>query len=557
MLVRAGQLAEASFRLTALRRSRSRPCSPPASSPSARASSRCPRSGRSPSPARAARGPVDRRGRRAAHRAAAGRRGGAQRLQRRLQRARRRERPEPRAARRHPGLQPVPPRGAVRHLRRPAVGEVDCSVGGFPAEYGGRLSSVLDVDEAEERRGRARRGAGVSLLATSLVARAGARPARAHVVERRGAAHLRRALVGALSDRALPYHFQDAQAHVDAAGCAAAARWRSRRTRARRARRQLRAVRRLGARGRRRLRVHWGNALGGLTCRQPLRLRDAGRQRGVWCSARRTRASHHARPGRAARRASTTRHRGAARAARSAEPRGGRHTPRVGYEAGARRRWRTTRTQRVRPIATLFTLRQRPRCWRLYVDDAVARASAAAARARRCALEARGRRRRLERRVAARSVRWFVDAATSRSRSAGRPYTQWMHAVRNEDVPVRIFDFWVASDRVHPGHDVDAPGARRRALAGRAVLRVEARQGLRGRARAERRRRPGRARRRVPRGCAAARTAWTCCCGGWRAARSRLGRVRLRREHARPAGARRARRALFLRTGVSARTGTT
>jgi len=32
------------------------------------------------------------------------------------------------------------------------------------------------------------------------------------------------------------------------------------------------------------------------------------------------------------------------------------------------------------------------------------------------------------------------------SLAAGR-FTQWMHGVRNEDIPIRIFDFWVASDR--------------------------------------------------------------------------------------------------------------
>jgi hypothetical protein len=99
-----------------------------------------------------------------------------------------------------------------------AVAGVDLSVGGFPAEFGGRLSSVLDVrPRAEERRG-VHGAATVSLLSASggVGGALGALPDGStrtswNVAVRRTYLD---AMVGALSDRTLPYHFQDAQLHA-------------------------------------------------------------------------------------------------------------------------------------------------------------------------------------------------------------------------------------------------------------------------------------------------------------------------------------------------------
>jgi hypothetical protein len=90
-----------------------------------------------------------------------------------------------------------------------------------------------------------------------------------------------------------------------------------------------------------------------------------------------------------------------------------------------------------------FTLRQRPAAVSVYVDE-LRRPS------ERLMLRAGVRAERVtgtgwtgvSPRV---SAKWFAsrDLAVT---LAGAQHAQWLHAVRNEDVPVRIFDFWVASD---------------------------------------------------------------------------------------------------------------
>lgn len=332
-----------------------------------------------------------------------------------------------------------------------AVAAVDLSVGGFPAEYGGRLSSVLDVrPKAEERRG-VHGAAQVSLVSTSgavggalgTAADGGARTSW-NVAARRTYLD---ALVGALSDRTLPYHFQDAQAHV---------------------------TQRLGGGGTLALTAYagsdaldgsfaqfgdsaragggdfaftWGNALAGLTWRQPL----AG-------LARRVGGADSAQ---LVQRASVTRFsttldlgEGTVRFVNDVtEARasgqlsvtgawGGRHTPRVGYE-GSRIAVAYDAGSDA-SASELFTLRQQPTVLAAYVDDTwrvhprlLARVGArleGVTGARWGALSPRA------------SVRWFAtpDLAIT---LAGGQYTQAVHAVRNEDAPVRIFDFWVGSDR--------------------------------------------------------------------------------------------------------------
>jgi hypothetical protein len=47
------------------------------------------------------------------------------------------------------------------------------------------------------------------------------------------------------------------------------------------------------------------------------------------------------------------------------------------------------------------------------------------------------------------SAKFFVNPDLAVSVAAGR-YTQWMHSLAREDIPVRIFDFWIASDSAIP-----------------------------------------------------------------------------------------------------------
>jgi hypothetical protein len=44
------------------------------------------------------------------------------------------------------------------------------------------------------------------------------------------------------------------------------------------------------------------------------------------------------------------------------------------------------------------------------------------------------------------SAKFFVNPDLAITASGGQ-FAQWMHAVRNEDIPIRIFDFWVGSDQ--------------------------------------------------------------------------------------------------------------
>jgi hypothetical protein len=43
------------------------------------------------------------------------------------------------------------------------------------------------------------------------------------------------------------------------------------------------------------------------------------------------------------------------------------------------------------------------------------------------------------------SAKWFVTPDLAVSVAAGQ-YAQWLHSLNREDIPVRVFDFWVASD---------------------------------------------------------------------------------------------------------------
>jgi hypothetical protein len=94
------------------------------------------------------------------------------------------------------------------------VGEIDLLTGGFGAAYGGRLSSVLDVRTAEPTRAGLHGSAGVSVIASSLSLGSMRENGRGSwmLSGRRTYADK---LVSALSDRTFPYHFSDAQLHAE------------------------------------------------------------------------------------------------------------------------------------------------------------------------------------------------------------------------------------------------------------------------------------------------------------------------------------------------------
>jgi hypothetical protein len=94
-----------------------------------------------------------------------------------------------------------------------AVESADLLAGGFGARYGGRLSSVLQVDSREEARAGVHGSVGLSLLATtvSLGGAPGEGRTSWNVAARRTYADV---LASKFRDEGFPYHFQDAQAHV-------------------------------------------------------------------------------------------------------------------------------------------------------------------------------------------------------------------------------------------------------------------------------------------------------------------------------------------------------
>ncbi|MEX2153082.1 MAG: TonB-dependent receptor plug domain-containing protein [Gemmatimonadaceae bacterium] len=95
----------------------------------------------------------------------------------------------------------------------PMVDRVDFLTGAFPATYGGRLSSVLDVKSAVEPRSGLHGRADVSMIATTLALESGMQQGRSTwtVAARRTYADK---FADLIEKGSLPYHFCDAQAHV-------------------------------------------------------------------------------------------------------------------------------------------------------------------------------------------------------------------------------------------------------------------------------------------------------------------------------------------------------
>jgi hypothetical protein len=94
----------------------------------------------------------------------------------------------------------------------PMVDRVDFLTGGFPAAYGGRLSSVLDVRSKTEPRSGLHGRADVSLIATTVGVGSGMQQG-----EGTWTVAVRRTYADRVADwfgETLPYHFYDAQAHV-------------------------------------------------------------------------------------------------------------------------------------------------------------------------------------------------------------------------------------------------------------------------------------------------------------------------------------------------------
>jgi len=348
-----------------------------------------------------------------------------------------------------------------------AVSGVDVITGAFPSRYGGRLSSVIDVKSLEETRRGAHGAAEVSLLSSSVFGGGGVSDGRLswNFAARRTYADKVVQWLRGRND--FPYHFQDAQF---------------------RGRFLLPSGGSLGltAYAGKDLLYHvdddvteggvidgpngpiivavddedetvkfdWGNRVVGLTLDQPLGARTALSQRLAYTGF----STHFNLPAEDVSLRQSVRElqlNGVVTHARD------RHTLSLGYEAAA---YRTAYREKLDigggrdddddvdfpdPLATDgdTTMRQRPAMASLFVQDQWKPSSRW--------LVTGGLRGEyvggtdwlgLSPRL---SVKYFASPTLAFSAAGGR-YTQWMRAMRNEDLPLRVFDLWVGSDKGIP-----------------------------------------------------------------------------------------------------------
>jgi len=326
-----------------------------------------------------------------------------------------------------------------------AVDRVDLTAGGFGAGYGGRLSSVLDVTSREEGRPGLHGAVEVSLLSSSAAVGGSFANGRAtwNLAARRTYADR---VIGVLTDEQFPYHFQDAQLHV--AGLLPGGG-------------TLSFTAYAGADELTPLedpavdedvRFDWGNTLAGVAYSQPLGEHTTLSQR-AWLSTFRTHfdIDHGATSlfdaiTDLSLAGGVTHVRGA-------------HALGAGYELS---RYAVRYRERIGSEvvfddfgedfgfdgdSTRPPLRQRQTAAALYLEDSwrasprlLVRAGVRGERVPEAAWSG------LSPRL---SLRYWLTKDLALSAAGGR-YAQWLHAVRNEDLPLRVFDVWLTSDRLVP-----------------------------------------------------------------------------------------------------------
>ena len=114
----------------------------------------------------------------------------------------------------HPIYNPFHMGGLFGAFVEPMVDRVDFLTGGFPSQYGGRLSSVLEVTSAVEPRAGIHGQVDVSFIASTLALGGGMQQGQGTwgVAARRTYADK---FVDMFKKDALPYHFYDLQAHAE------------------------------------------------------------------------------------------------------------------------------------------------------------------------------------------------------------------------------------------------------------------------------------------------------------------------------------------------------
>jgi hypothetical protein len=333
----------------------------------------------------------------------------------------------------------------------PAVSRIDILTGAFPSLYGGRLSSVLDVTSTAETRPGVHATGDLSLLSSSALVGGTVGGGRVswNVAGRRTYADQVVAL--ARPGREFPYHFRDAQLHLRASlprgGLLSATAYSGR---------DIfdydpeRADRSLIDGGSSPLRLAWGNTVAGVTYIQPIDARTIATQR---ISITHFATAFDAPDDTLALSQSVEE----VNVAGSVQHIRGDHTFGAGYELA---RHRTAYRERLSfgagddvtltdPFVTDgdTLMRQSSGVAALFLDDAWTPHARVSVRAGV----------RIERVPSARwigvsprvSARLSLSPAFALSAAVGR-HAQWMRAMRNEDLPLRIYDVWVASDSQVP-----------------------------------------------------------------------------------------------------------
>lgn len=324
------------------------------------------------------------------------------------------------------------------------VGRVEVLTGGFPSEFGGRLSSVLEVKSAEETRPGVHATTDLSVLASSarLAGALGDGRVSWSVAGRRTYADKLIALLRGANE--FPYHFRDAQAFVRVAlpndGSLVAAAYSGvdvleEQPAAAAAGGTLEQVRRVA--------FDWGNTVGGVTWTQPLGARTTLVQRVTHSTFRTAFAI-------AAESLSIRQRMGDTRLGGRLVHRTAQHAVTLGYEvSGIRSAYRERmRIAEDSPFPDGAsdgdtTVAQRGAAAALFLEDVwritphlVLRPGVRAERVPGAEWSA------ISPRL---SARYFVSPDLAITASAGR-HAQWTHAVRNEDLPLRLFDLWMVAD---------------------------------------------------------------------------------------------------------------
>lgn len=330
-----------------------------------------------------------------------------------------------------------------------AVGEVELLTGGFSARHGGKLSSVLDVKSAEETRSGVHGSTDLSLLATSsrlAGSHGNGRFAWSMAGRRTYVDKVMQAMKG--SD-VFPYHFQDAQLHMrllmPRGGTLSATAYTGKDVLDGNPGITESATTALGVNS---LTVDWGNSVGGVTYTQPLGARSTLVQQ-LSKSAFRT---AFAVPTDTITFAQEMRD---VRVAGRLKHVAGAHDFTVGYETSSQRSaYRESIPFTEKPAFpdalasggdTLIA--QRNTVASLFIDDTwrvgdrlTLRPGVRVEHVGQLGWQGASPR------IAA---KYRVSRNFALTASAGS-YVQWTHAVRNEDLPLRLFDFWMTADEQVP-----------------------------------------------------------------------------------------------------------